>query len=155
MFEFESARYRDGRIRRYDEIWLYPELECSSMVDDYCDRSGEDQLAEYVRYICREYPQYWEQDAVPIYWMVDGSPEPGICETAPFHPQRPGMSFDEDFLTHCTWPRNPETGEGLDWFTLPVRYSRFPGFGKALGWVPSPMQPYAPLRSIMTSKRRA
>lgn len=40
----------------------------------------------------------------------------------------------------------------MDWFRLPVRNDRFPEFGEALGWLPSPLQPYAPLRSIMASR---
>ena len=147
---YENVRY--GNTFSFDEIWLYPELNCSPMVDDYCDLSGEEQLEEYVRYIRDKYPQYWEQDAVPIYWGVDGSPGYGISETAPFHPYTGQLHPEEDFLTHFTWPEDMRTGERLDWFRLPVRYSRFPEFGRALGWVPSPLQPYAPLRSIMASR---
>lgn len=144
-WEFDSLQ--SGNSRRTEELWLYPELNISAMVDDYLDLDGEGQLTEYVRHLSRKYPQYLEQDAVPIYWSVHGEgfgPEP-----APFQQGNPTA---DDFLTFYTWPVSAVTGEQLDWFRLPVRYSRFPEFGEALGWVPSPMQPTAPLRSIMLSR---
>jgi hypothetical protein len=34
------------------------------------DGSGEEQLAYYCDYIQQKYPQWWEDDAVPILWTV-------------------------------------------------------------------------------------
>lgn len=128
---------------RTTELWLYPELDCSSIVGEHWG-DGESQLHLYVDYLEREHPEWLEADAVPIWWSVYD-----ICEYAPF--QKHAL-VNEDFLSFFTWPRNARTGEPLDWFSLPVRYTRFPEFGAALGWTPSPLQPTAPLASILQSR---
>lgn len=151
--------HRTGHPRTVD-LWLYPELDCSSMVDDYCDYDGEEQLDEYVRYLGRKHPRWLKDDAVPIYWSVNG---PGVCETAPFQDWATAYAadgsggqvpdgFHEDFLSYFTWPYDPQTGQQLDWYQLPVINDRFPGFAKALAWTPSPLQPTCPLRSVLSSR---
>lgn len=152
------------------ELWLYPELNGESMVDDYYEEDGDEQLRQYVKYLEREHPEYLAEDAVRIDWFVAGrrrsygarqaaGPTRGdVFESAPFQHQSSGLMIKfpehEDFLTHYSWPRDVVTGELLDWFTLEVRHDRFPEFSAALGWVPSPLQPTCPLLSIMASKRR-
>ena len=124
-------------------LWLYPELDCSACVEDAKDQSGAGQLARYVDVIRRRHPQWWEADAVLIEWSVCGE---GIFETAP--------NDDRDcknFLTLFTPPVDAETGEPLNWWRLPVRNTLFPAFAKALGWLPSPFQEFAPLRSIVSN----
>jgi hypothetical protein len=46
-------------------------------------------------------------------------------------------------------PTNAKTGEAMNWFKLPVVNRRFPKFAKAFGWLPSPFQSHAPLRSLV------
>jgi hypothetical protein len=58
---------------------------------------------------------------------------------------------DKNFLTFFTPPVDAKTGEFMNWWRLSVRNTRFPAFAKALGWLPSPFQQFAPLRSIMTN----
>ncbi len=140
-----SWQYKQGGFEHVGDLWLYPELDCSAMVDEHYDESGDAQLRAYVQYIKDRYPHWWEMDAVPIYWSIKG---PGTAETAPFqHPD-----YRQTFLTDFTWPVDRTTGEKIDWFTLPVNNDRFPGFADALGWIPGALQPFAPLRSIMASK---
>jgi predicted GIY-YIG superfamily endonuclease len=129
------------------DLQLYPELDCSAMVDDYWELDGEGQFEEYVRYIQRRYAQWWDTDAVPIVWAVHNS-WGQVFESAPYTEERPWG----DFLTHFTWPIDAVTGERLDWFKLPVINDRFPEFSKALDWTPSPLQPTCPLRSIVQSR---
>lgn len=130
-------------------LYLYPELDCSSCVDDVWWCGGDEQLAHYVQYLEWHYPHWLNHDAVPIHWSVTGCQR----EFAPF-----SSSFDHTggfptFLDYFTWPNDAVTGERLDWFSLPVVMDRFPEFSEALGWTPSPLQPTAPLDSIMRSKR--
>lgn len=54
-------------------------------------------------------------------------------------------------LTLFTWPEDPTTGERVDWFRLPVRDRARSTFWRALGWMPAPMQPTLPLRSLVAS----
>jgi hypothetical protein len=141
--------------REVPDLYLYPELDGSSVVEDLDELDGVGQLEAYVRYVRERHPQWWADDAVPIYWSVR-SPEPeNIHETAPFQDD-PDDEFRrhlaQNFLTYFTWPRDAATGEPLDWYLLPVRNDRFPEFAKALGWLPSPLQPTCPLRSIMESR---
>lgn len=137
--------------RRQEDMFLYPELECSSMVDDYYDQSGDVQFEEWVRYLVRHYPELLRDDAVPIYWTVLPA-----CESAPpfIKGHYDGMISDDNrhFLAHFTWPTNAVTGDRLDWFSLPVVNDRFPEFAEALAWTPSPFQPYCPLRSILIAR---
>jgi hypothetical protein len=97
--------------------------------------SGEEQLEYYCNIIRNNYPQYWEADAVPIYWSVSGTDGFG-CERAPF--AMVDIPWDEDVRTFYHTPINVKTGEPLNWFKLSVINSRFPEFGEALGWLPSP-----------------
>ena len=158
---FESRR--SGYARTVD-LRLYPELDCSSMVDDYYDYDGDEQLDEYVAYIKRKYPAWLENDAVPIVWTVLSGWDSGVFENAPFQNLATAYAADsrgvpsafnalrQDFLTHFTWPYDPRTGERLDWYRLPVVNDRFPEFAKALAWTPSPLQPNCPLRSILQNR---
>jgi hypothetical protein len=135
-------------FEKVSSLWLYPELDCSSCVDDADDQSGAGQLAYYVDCVRRDYPQWWEVDAVPIYWSVRG--DAGIAEHAPNNARDFALP-DKNFLTFFTPPRDAKTDAPLNWWSLPVRNDRFPEFAKALGWMPSPFQRIAPLRSIVTN----
>lgn len=144
IFESRASGYEKRR-----DLYLYPELDCSAMLDDYWDEPGEDQLATYIQRIKEEDPKWWAADAVPIYWAVQ-SDQGGIYECAPFQPH---YQFTESmhFLTDYTWPHD-EDGEWLDWYALPVRNDRFPEFARALNWLPAPLTPTCPLRSIASSR---
>ena len=136
-------RFHGNGFEKVTPLWLYPELDCSSCVDDVEDQTGAEQLAYYVDVVQRRHPRWWEADAAAIFWSIRGE---GIFETAP---------NDEDghknFLTSFTPPVDAETGEPLNWWRLPVRNMRFPAFAAALGWLPSPFQATAPLRSIVSN----
>lgn len=146
-----TYRSRHGTPELTEEIWLYGELDGSACVDGCDSGDGADQLRFYVEWIRRNNPEWLDDDAVPIYWSVMPA-----AETAPFQPSfsaRVGSPV-EDFLSYFTWPVDASTGENLDWFQLPVRQERFPALAKAIGWVPSPLQPTAPLTSILHSQRQ-
>src|SRR5262249_10587364 len=144
LWKLKSRRSDHVKVTR---LWLYPELECSSCVDD-CDGNGEDQLAYYCEYIRTRYPQWWESDAVPIYWSVIGDGDGFGSETAPCAANL-RVTERDDILTYYYPPVDRKTGEPINWLTLPVANQRFPEFARALGWLPSPFQHTAPLRSII------
>lgn len=140
-------RSRESGIERRVDLYLYPELDGSAVVDEYDYLDGEGQFEEYVQYLQRNHMDWLHADAIPIVWSVAG---PGICEAAPF-PQEEAPPWG-DFLTAFTWPVDAKTGDYLDWYQLPVRNNRFPEFAKALAWTPSPMQPTCPFRSLLQSR---
>lgn len=140
------ASLRSGHIFRKDLV-LYPELDCSAMVDDVYELDGQGQFDAYVQYIERRHSEWLKNDAVPIVWSVHSNWH-GVFEAAPFAHSYIG----QDFLTHFTWPEDAHTGEPLDWYALPVVNDRFPEFAKALAWTPSPLQPTCPLASIVRSR---
>jgi hypothetical protein len=117
---------RDAEFERVTALWLYPELDCSSCVDDAEDQSGSGQLIVYIDHIRDRYPEWWESDAVPIYWAVRGDV---IFEAAPHN----AIVRRKNFLTVFTPPIDAETGEPMN-------------------WLPSPFQEFAPLRSIVTNR---
>jgi hypothetical protein len=144
-------------LERNCDLYLYPELGCSSMVEELDTFNGEEQLGEYVIYLRRHHPEWLESDAVPVSWSVASDQDRGVFQCAPFAPARDALSARfqcrHSFLACFTWPVSRATGELLDWFSLPVKMTRrFPAFSRALGWKPSPMQPYCPLRSILDSR---
>lgn len=149
--KFQTGRWkiqnRESGYTHWEDLYLAPELSCSSAIDEYLDLDGAGQLDEYVRYIQGRYPEMWDADEVPIYWSVR-SEQGGVFETAPF--QGPRWQRD-DFLTHFVWPVD-RNGERVDWFLLPVKNDRFPEFAKALAWTPSPLQQQVALRSLMASR---
>lgn len=149
-YEFRSRR---SDYRKTSRLWLYPEIDCSSMVDEYWDLDGTGQLYAFVEYIRRNYSDEWENDAVPILWTVSG--DQGIAEFAPFAVRSDHSDWwGRDFLSEFTWPENTATGEPIDWFRTPVVNYRFPAFAEALGWLPSAFQEFCPLRSIMASREQ-
>jgi hypothetical protein len=145
-------RARGADFEMVSPLWLYPEIDCSACVDDVYDLSGEEQLDYYVDYIRARHPDWWEADAVPICWSVRGD---GVFEEAPNNAPYGPTDNGENFLTFWTPPVDAETGEPLNWWRLPVRNMRFPAFAKALGWLPSPFQEFAPLRSIVMNAATA
>lgn len=150
QWTFSSRRTGNERTT---ELHLMPELDCSSMVDDYGYLDGEGQLQEYVEYLEENHPEWLQANAVPILWSVEGR---ATFENAPFQEGQFGRAsgrfpFREDFLTAYTWPYNEATGDMVDWFKLPFRY-RFPEFSEALGWTPSPLQPTCPLLSVLANR---
>lgn len=76
---------------------------------------------------------------LPIRWIVWG-----VSEGAPFVSD----DDDEDFLTYYTWPEHSESGERLNWLTLPVQDKAWNalrgdkgGFiQEVTGWKPSALQ---------------
>jgi predicted GIY-YIG superfamily endonuclease len=139
-----------GHEHRSDLV-LYPELDCSPMVDDVWELDGQGQFEEYVQYLERRHPEWLEADAVPIVWSVHGGWANGIFEAAPFTAYGDSVDWG-NFLAHYTWPVDAINGEPLDWYALPVVNDRFPEFAKALAWTPSPLQPTCPLASIVRSR---
>lgn len=136
---------------RSEELYLYGELDGSSCVQNCDSDDDRQQLDFYVRWIKANDPEWLAADAVPIYWSVLP-----IGETAPYQPTftaRVGSPV-EDFLSFFSWPVDADSGEPLDWFRLPVRQDRFPELAEAIGWIPSPLQPIAPLQSILNSQRQ-
>lgn len=144
-WEFRSRR---SGYRKQCDLFLYPELDGSSMVDAHYRLDGEGQLREYLRYLERNHPEWLEADAVPIYWSVISAGGKSVWETAP--PFLPGIYPDRNhFLTYYEQPRDVSTHEPVNWFGLPVVNERFPAFAEALGWTPSAFQAYCPLATIM------
>lgn len=140
-------RSRESGVEWRTELRLYPELDGSSVVDEYHYLDSEGQFEHYIQYLKRHHMDWLHANAVPIVWSVLGA---GIGESAPFLQAEPRPAGD--FLTHFTWPVDATSGDYLDWYQLPVVNDRFPEFAKALAWTPSPMQPTCPFRSLLQSR---
>lgn len=137
---------RESGVERCIDLYLYPELDGSAVVDEYHYLDGEGQFEQYVQYLQQQHRNWLRADAVPIVWTVRGS---GVAEAAPF--MEPEVPWG-DFLTHFSWPIDSKSGEYLDWLQLPVINDRFPEFVKALAWTPSPLQPTCPFRTLLRSR---
>lgn len=143
--------YRRSGVAVRTDLWLYPELECSAMVDDVHELDGQGQFEEYVQYLEQRHSEWLKADAVPVIWSVHNGWDRSVFEAAPFTAWGDAASWG-NFLAHYTWPEDAHTGEPLDWYALPVINDRFPEFAKALGWTPSPLQPTCPLTSLVRSR---
>ena len=96
---------------------------------------------------------------IPIYWSVVIR-EPSDTEQMPFQHSHSDVGIlDEDFLSFYTWPEHPETGERLNWLTLPVEDKLWDsehgdkgGFiQSATRWKPSILQPYVYLPALISA----
>lgn len=127
-------------FKHRSDLWLRPELNCESYVDNFDDMSGKEQFHRWLRFVTKRYPDEVANDALHIYWTIMP-----IGETAPF------QRWPVDFLDRYTWPQNDDY-RCVDWYSLPVRHDRFPKFSEYLGWTPSPLQLTCPITSIANSK---
>lgn len=111
------------------------------ITDDYLpsEKSAAELLSMWADIVAEKYPDGY----VPLHWYVE-SPGHGKFEAMPFQP-----GTGQDFLTHYDWPEDPDTGELLNWLTLPVRDKLWrPGrankggfLQEATGWKPTILQP--------------
>lgn len=132
------------------------EVNGSALSDDY--DPGEvsaDELFERFRKVWENK----EEDLLSIFWTVH--PETATGEGKPEIMPFQYSEHTDNFLTYFTWPVNSQTGEPLNWLTLPVmdRYWRRerPDKGgfiqEATGWKPSILQPYVSLKSLIHARR--
>lgn len=152
---------------RTGPLWLYWEVHCDPISDDwYVDDITPEELWRV--WLTRD-PRDVEADATfgsgafRILWCVEGT---GTFEAAPFQ-QHPRLTAPfGNFLTHYSWPVNPDTGEPLQWSRLPVidkvwRTTNLPtlsttkgGFiQEATGWKPAPLQPYVNIHQLAAAAR--
>ncbi|MCW5832356.1 MAG: hypothetical protein KIS78_07960 [Labilithrix sp.] len=124
------------------------------MSDDYLpeDTSAEELLDIWIKYALKRYPEGY----LSISWFVE-SPDAGLFEGMPFQHDHP----HDDFLSHFSWPVHAQTGDRLDWLSLPVqdlhwRKGRGDKGGfiqEATGWKPSILQPGVHLAMFRDARR--
>lgn len=159
-----SSRYGHTRTVPLTLFW---EVHCDPISDDwYIDDISP---AELWRLWLTRYPRderaeaRYGAGAFRILWFVEG---PGTFEGAPFAEVLDPSPYDQNFLTHFTWPVNSQTREPLLWSRLPVidkvwRRDNLPtdyetkgGFiQEATGWKPAPLQPYVNVHQLARMAR--
>jgi len=153
---------KTGYERITGNLYYYWEPDGSSMSDDYY--GDEIDAVELFREWVRQYVK--DLQSHPIFWFVTSDDHNRCFEAAPFDvaharlyeepPLNQSLTGMRDFLTYFTWPENVETGELLNWLTLPVRDGSWTsdkatkgGFiQEALKWKPSPLQPYMNVQQL-------
>lgn len=149
----ELTRYRFSSLgngyTHTTPLALSYEIRGTSMSDDYLpsEKNAVELLREWIEHC---YPdehaeQRYGPGMVSIYWGVMGIAEAGIGEVAPFQAHDQGAG---DFLTSFTWPVDVDTGEKINWMTMPVSDRAWisdeadkGGFiQQATGWKPAPLQ---------------
>lgn len=143
----------DAPYKWEGELKAYWEVELSAMSGDYYrhEVTAEEMFWIYVKHVKGRYPD----DLIPIYWSVQCIEE-GKQETMPF---QYNYSKYQDFLKYYTHPVNKETGEKLNWLSLPVvdqswdkKYNHANASGfiqQVTGWKPSILQPFVWLNSLL------
>lgn len=140
-------------VTRTTSLTLAWYLDGVSMSDQYdaVDRTAHELFDEWIR-------KYGQTDALlPIFWQVAEAGEP-----APF--QDHSLMRDHTFLDEWSDPVDADTGEPINWLTLPVadgvwRETETTKGGflqEATGWKPSALQPSvssAALRAAADSLR--
>jgi hypothetical protein len=137
------------RTRRGGYTWQGPlvaisEVSGDPISDDYTP--DEIDAQELLRHWAARAQEHFPDGLVPISWFVACSSQ-GKFEAMPF--QFLWEYPKEDFLTFYDWPVHPDTGERLNWLSLPVQDKRWNrrrankgGFiQEATGWKPSILQP--------------
>jgi len=129
------------------------------ITDDYLpeETSAGALLMTWSAQAWRRYPD----GQVPIFWYVQG-PDQGVFEAADYcrnlkrtMAENPG--YKTGFLHYFTWPVDPDTGERINWMTLPVADKFWNldqadkgGFiQEATGWKPSALAPTVDLDALM------
>lgn len=152
-WRYESAARDHTRVH---PLWLYWEMNGDPITDDYfVDEMSADELWREWRRDMEPEPAteaLFGPGARRIWWFVEGD---GV-ESAPFQDWR-GVPFENwNFLTHFTWPVDPETDERMSWASLPVADKLWrPGHAdkggfiqEVTGWKPSPLQPFVNLKTL-------
>lgn len=153
VWTFKGRKVSWERRISLTAIW---EVASSAMSDNFTpeETPAHELFTLWAARVGEEHPD----GLIPIYWSVEG-PEGFGTEEMPFQPHQ--SLSDEDFLTHYTWPENAETGEPLNWFTLPVLDEEWnPGrsnkggfIQEATGWKPSVLQPHVYLPALEGAQR--
>lgn len=150
-------RFNSRRTGQAFEVGLYAywEANLESMHQDYTSKGMEagDLLAQWAS--LREHPP---SGLVSISWSVRGDT---ISEPMPFQFEDDPSVKGENFLSHFTWPTNVESGEPLNWLSLPVQdklwdLKRADASGfiqEATGWKPSTLQPSVYLPALLKARR--
>lgn len=150
-----SGHEWEGMLVAYWEVALDP------ISDDYTPQEldARELFHKWEKRVRGKYPN----GLIPICWFVDCKGKGhATFECMPFQFEHIASSFPEDFLTFFTWPVNSETGEPLNWLTLPVadklwnsrRADRGGFIQQATGWKPSILQPYAYLPALSSALRK-
>lgn len=146
-------RHRATGEETLAHLFTYWEVEGDSISDQYTPAliSAHDLLAEWVRQRTRQ------KGLVPIRWYVKAS---DLLEFMPFQHTHVLEEPRENFLTFYNWPVNPQTGDQLNWLTLPVADKLWHGnqgdkggfIQQATGWKPSILQPFVALESLLQGR---
>ncbi len=151
---------RQGGHEWSGPLIAYWEVDRDPISDDYTPQeiNAAELLSRWVQKVRGAYPD----DLIPIHWFVEIS-EQGKFERMPFqfHPAASGRGSLEDFLSFYSWPINAQSGEPLNWLTLPVADKRWNskwadkgGFiQEATGWKPAILQPFVFLPSLTSTRR--
>lgn len=144
---------RDGWRPWRSPLHLLGEIDCTSVVDEICPATPAEQVEYWRDHIRRSYPEWWDSDAVPVSWFVDGGT---VFESSPDCPtiarwRAAGDSTTETFSDVYTRPRwvghdGRPIGLLRSWGDLPRSYDGFAGFSRAYGFVPAHTA-YVPVRT--------
>lgn len=151
-------------LKTYERVWegsleAVWEVHLDPMSGDYLpdEISAEDLFEKWAE-------QVKDHDLISIDWYVqsqNGSSSLKL-EVMPF--QHDAVKWDTHFLTYWTWPTNIETGEPLNWLSLPVvdklwsvepyRADKGGFIQSATGWKPSILQPFVSLKSLTETRKK-
>jgi len=129
-------------------VW---EVAHDPITDDF---TTETPAREILRRWHRVIDDRFPDGVVPIYWFVE-SPGHAKFERLPFAAEDDG----ENFLTFYDWPTSVETGERLNWNTIPVadklwrpgRANKGGFLQEATGWKPAIYQPHVYVPAILAA----
>lgn len=134
---------RRGQDRGIHTLELEWWLNGDSITDDYyqSEISASELLQMWLKKVDGD-------EDIKISWMVSS-----VSESAPF------TGEDKDFLSYYRWPTHAETGDNLNWLTLPVqdkawnenRADKGGFFQEALAWKPSPLQRTLHLPTLLSA----
>ena len=159
IWTFEGTVYGGKRQEPLVAFW---EPDGSAMSDNYSpdEITAQELLYKWAATAEQRYPD----KVVPILWVVDSAQGAFKIEYMPFQNPwwiGPDPSLHKDFLTYYTWPVDAQTGELLNWLTLPVVDKQWNekrddtgGFiQETTGWKPSVLQPSVYLPSLTDAAR--
>ncbi len=154
-WDFKSNK--DGR--RHTNVYLTAVWEAShdsiSEGMQPNETSAREILGKWTYRVTREHPN----GLIPIYWFVEvmgADLHARVAFPSQFDHSH-GQKVRDDFLTRFTWPMDTQTGDFLNWLTLPVKdklwrpqQADIGGFiQEATRWKPAILQPFLYLPSLL------
>ncbi|MBY5948780.1 hypothetical protein [Photobacterium rosenbergii] len=154
MKEFKKYRFNNLRNKDYVITGQMVAKYEVNFTDWACSYAGELDVNELFDWWVEEARQHYPSGYIDIQWFVSLYDQPFKPE---FFPEEDSLPWENDFLDYFSHPVEIETGESVNWASLPVIHPRWDdeckqagGFiEQVTGWKPTLLQSRVSIDSLV------